>query len=703
MTPAQDIAIAGGGKEWLAATAACSEQMQRIERMVIVFAVILLSAPSLAEAALGRFTPQLYSTEGWLLADAQYQSQDHSSDVSSSGWSNTYIAERFVLTSTGWVYHPRFMIFLTSLGAGLAHESVTNDFRDDEPSGMQSTFLGEYEFRTVLLPEHDYNLELYTLRNNPYLQGTVSLGYDTVGYESGAIFKYKRRPWALNVSYVISSTDADRYTTDSDAFRANAVYFQEWGTLAGSYSHEDFDSTYRSVSTQTTRDEYSAENQLRFFDNKVYLTSNVNKLEFFQDSTAEDMDNERFTWNEKLNIELPLNFNVNLYYNQFDETTTSDTPGFAGKTTLDNDSDIAGVSVIHKLYQSLVTSYNFTNQSNKSTTGDTDGTVNSLTMAYNKSIPRGLLLAGLYYSVSDVDRTGVQTILNERAQAPLFGEFTLQLVDIDEATISMQVLSPFTGSFVSLARGVNYIVTTIGNTIRIQIISLPPSVLSPDPFYVYTFQATYSLLEENARIETTTYGGSLRLELFNNAVSPFFAYTRSEQTTDSSVGPAPTPLDTTTYIAGILLQKDPYSLLLEYQDYQSNVNPYTLMRAELQYRKNITSTTRLTAEGIFQRTSRGESDSQGSDIDEDYYGVSVWLQKRYPKKNMILSLGSQYNRATGVNTRQSYSVSGELFWKLKKFELRAGIGVGGTKVDYDTGSQDSLYQSYTLSVRRQIF
>ena len=674
-----------------------------MKKLGILFAVILLSVPSRAHGALGTFTPHVYSTEGDIIIDAHYQSQTNEASGRSTGWTNSYLSERFVLTTTGWVYHPRFMVFLAKLGAGAAHERVTNDFRSNEPTGTQSTFLGEYEFRAVFLPEHDYNLEVYTLRTNPYIPGTVSIGFDTINYDSGAIFEYKRRPWAFKLAYDYSRIESETYTTDTNSFRTNAVYFKDWGTFSGSYSREESDNSYREVSTNLTTDQYSGENQLRFFENKVYITSNVSKIIFKQNSTVGDIDDDRFTWNEKLNIELPLNFNVNFYYNRFDETTKSDSPGVVGKVTLDSTSDIWGVLVMHKLYQSLVTSYNFTKQKSDTTTGNTDTTVNTLTLAYNKRIPHGQLITGLLYSKSSVDRQGIQTVLNERSQTTYPGEYTLQLTDIDESTISIQVLSPFTGSWINLEKNLNYLITTIGNTIRIQIIFLPAAVQSPDPFYLYTFQTTYELLQENATIDTTTYGGNVKLELFNNSVTPYFSYYHTEQSTQSSGAFSVTPLDTTTYIVGLLLQKDPYSLLLEYQDYQSNVNPYTLMKTQFNYRKNLSTTTRLTFEGLYQHTAHGESNSQGSNVDENFYGATLWLQKRYPKNNMILSLGSTYNRATGINTRQSYSVNGELFWKLKKFELRAGIGIGGTKTDYDTGSQKSLYQSYTLTVRRQIF
>ena len=671
--------------------------------MITAAFVLMLSVPAIAWGAMGQFAPKIYSTEGEVLLDGSYENQRFTTENNSTSRSNTLFTERFVLTTTGWVYHPRFLIFLAKVSAGLAHENITSDYPYTESQGWNTTFMPEYELRAVLLPEHDYNLELYTLRRDRYLPGTVVLGYDTVGTDTGAIFKYKRRPWAYTLAYNYTTVDSDQYSKDTSSWRTNAVYFKDWVTFAGGYFHEESDNTYSNVSTNLKTDEYSLENQLRFFHNQGNLTSNWSEIRFKEDSSLENLDDRRRTWNERLYLDLPWHLNVNLYYNYYDETSDTELPNSNISTTLDNTSKTTGVTLTHRLYQSLVTSYNFTSISVKSTTGDTDGTVHSLSTVYTKNIPRGLLTAGLNYSQSDIDRTGTPTFLNETDVAQLFGEFTLQQTDVDPDTISMRVKSPFTDGFVGLVRDLHYLVFPIGNTVRIQIISLPPVALSPDPFYLYTFQVTYELIRDEATIKTTTYGASLKLELFENSVSPYVSYFHTEQDTNTSRSFSGEPLDTTTYIAGIYLQKQPYSLLLEYQDVQSNVNPYTMMKAEAMYRKDLSAYTRLHLKAIYQKTKHDETFGQESGFTEDFIGGTLWFQRRYPKRNLTLNLGATYNRSKGLNTRQSYSVDGELLWKLKQFELRAGMGVGYTEIEYQSGTQDSLYQRYSLSVRRQIF
>lgn len=677
--------------------------MQTIGRIIMVAVIMLLSVPAVAQGAMGQFAPKIYSTEGEILLDGSFENQQYTTENNSTSRSNTLFTERLVLTTTGWVYHPRFVIFLAKVGAGLAHENITSDYPYSESQGWNTSFMPEYELRAVVLPEHDYNLELYTLRRDRYLPGTVILGYDTVGTDTGAIFKYKRRPWAYNLSYKYTTLESDRYSTDTSAWRTNAVYFKDWGTFAGGYTHEVSDNSYRNISTKLTTDEYSLENQLRFWKNRGYLTSNWSEIKFKQDSTLEDLNDRRTMWNERLNLDLPHNFNANFYFNRYDETTDTHVPNTNIDTTLENTSDTLGLSLTHRLYQSLVTTYNFTSLKVSSTTGDSRGTVHALSTVYTKKVPHGLLVAGLSYSYADIDRSGTPTILNETDFAQLFGEFTLQQTDVNPGTISIRIKSPFTGTYVGLVRDLHYLVILIGNTVRIQIISIPPGVLSPDPFYLYTFQVTYELIRDDATITTRTYGGSVKLELFDNSISPYFSYFHTGQTTNTVREFSGEPMDTTTYIAGIYLQKLPYSLLLEYQDVQSNVNPYQLMKAEANYRKELSSFTRLNLKALYQRTKHGDTYGQGGGFTEDFIGSTLWFQRRYPKKNMTLNLGATYNRSTGLNTRQSYSFDGELLWKLKQFELRAGMGIGYTDITYDSGKQESLFQRYSLSVRRQIF
>jgi hypothetical protein len=253
-----------------------------------------------------------------------------------------------------------------------------------------------------------------------------------VGYDTGAILKYKKRPYAFNLTYNISSTEANAYNNDMTTLTSNALYFKDWGTVAGSFSRTDSESSFNNFSTEYDSTEYEFENQLRFFEKKAYLTSNLNWIIFNQESTTDEFEDDRFTWNERLNFELPWRFNVELYYSHFDENSKRHLKG-DGTTTLDSKTDISGFTVTHKLYHSLVTTYNFNKLSLDTTTGDSSGTVHSFSSSYTKKIPRGLLLAGVYVSNTVSDTTGAPTILNEVHTAQLFGEFDLNLTNASKS------------------------------------------------------------------------------------------------------------------------------------------------------------------------------------------------------------------------------------------------------------------------------
>jgi hypothetical protein len=669
---------------------------------IIALAISMLASPQEAHGALKQFVPKIISSEGEIEINALYESQKDTSGDTRRSLADTFISERIVLTTSGWVYHPRFLLFLAKIGIGLAHEDVKSNYFFKESGGMRTSALPEYEFRAVLLPEHPYNLELYTRRRDSYVRGRILPGFSTAGRDSGAIFKFKRRPYVFRLSYELSNMESRDFSDDTSTLSSNAVYFKDWGTLAGGYSHTDTDSSYSGFSTHYSSDEFSFQNQLRFFRNRGYLETNLSRISFNQDNVFETMDDKRLTLNEKLNVDFPYQFNLNVYFNRFDETTKMQFSNQAEKTELSAITNNIGFTLQHKLYQSLITVYNFNYMSLESTTGDSKGPIQSLSSSYTKKIPLGLLLAGLTFSRSKIERTGAPAVISETFSAQIFGEFMLKMTDIDTSTVSIWVKSAITGSLIRLTRDVHYLVLVAGNTVRVQIISIPAEALSPDLSFNYELRVSYKLISENASIETNTYGGSLRLELFDHFFNPYVSYSRLKQNIVSGQRiEIPADITTTTY--GILFQKSPYALLLEYQDVDSNLNPYKTLRADADYRNDIAVNTSLYAQVYYRKTDYGKGIGQISEFSERVLGGIGRLQKRYPKRNINLSAGFTYVQTSGLADRQAYTFDGELYWKLKKFELRVGVRIGRLHVDYFTRKQDSLYQNYYVTVRRRIF
>jgi hypothetical protein len=680
--------------------------MRAVLRLVLIFEVVLLSAPVYAWAQWEQFIPRIWDTAAWIETDGYYES--HKSTLGGTGLNttDTYLAGKFVFSAAGWVYHPRFLVFLAKIGTGLAFERVTNDAPFAPSTGSKTSFLREYEFRTIILPEHPYNLELYTVRQNPYIRGRVVLGLAAVEDDKGVIFRYKERPYAFNLSYNQVTVESSQFSTSTTRLRTNGVYFKDWGTFAASFTHENSDNTFLSSGGNLSSNEYTFENQLRFLKSKLNIESDLSLITLNQNMPFETLNDSRFSWNEKVNYEFPWHFNTQVYYTLFHETADR-SGGSAGiANTLTDTSYNAGLSVTHRLYQSLVTSYNINYLSVATTTGDTKGTSQSLSTAYTKRIPGGQLIAGLNFSRTSLTRTGAPSIVNENQTAQLFGEFVLQQTDVDTTSISIKVKSPLTGNLVDLTRDIHFLVFPIGNTVRIKIISIPPEAFSPDPSFNYGFEVTYSLVPENADVTTTTYGGSLKLELFDHFVNPYASYTHGEQSISGTF--AGTPVNFTSTVYGLLLQKWAFSLLGEYQNYQSNTNPYEVMRAEANYRNSIGAGAFLSGQAFYRITKYGATSFGQNSFTEKLFGGSFLLQKNFPRKNLSFTVGGNFTQVTGLATTRTYSVNSNLTWALGQLEVKAGAGYGRSQSDITSlklGSlkEESMYQSYYLTIRRQLF
>ncbi|MCL5024677.1 MAG: hypothetical protein M1497_15185 [Nitrospirae bacterium] len=675
--------------------------MRIISRFFVVFVVTLLIVPSVAQGDLRQFIPRIWSTEAEVDVDASYESNTNTSGTTAGlNTRDTFASERFVYSTTGWIYHPRFIVFLGKIGLGVNEENFTNE-KIPGSGGWRTSFLYEYEFRAVVLPEHPYNLEVYTLRRNPYVKGRITSGISTIGYDSGAVFRFKQRPYKFSLGYDYSILESDRYTTHTKTLKTNASYFKDWGSFSGGYSHANADTTSLGFATDYTSDDYSFENQLQFFKRKVYFTTNVSGNIFKQNSSLASLDDRRFAGTEQVSIELPWNFTTNLFYSHYEDDAKNRDHETGVQNELDSKSDNAGFSVLHKLYQSLTTAYSFNYIKTSSNTGDSDGTTQSLTSNYIKNIPIGTLVAGVAFSRSVIDRTGAASVVNEGHNAQIFGEFSLQQPDIDDSSIVIRVKAPDTGVLVDMTRDVHYLVYTIGNTIRIKIIAIPPEALSPDPFFQYQFLVTYSLVEEQVKLKTTTFGYSVRLELFDHLVNPFYSYSHSDQEVVSGILNGIPAIDT-SHIVGVEFQKAPFQLLVEYQDYQSTVNPFKMFRAEGTYRKDLTETFNVYARAYYSRTRRELVLSQpGGTLTETVAGGDLRLQKSFPKQNLWASLGGSYFQTTGIGTTRTYLLDGVLTWRAGNLYVSAGANVGRAEQQLTT-NQDSLYQYYYLSVRRKI-
>ncbi len=86
---------------------------------------------------------------------------------------------------------------------------------------------------------------------------------------------------------------------------------------------------------------------------------------------------------------------------------------------------------------------------------------------------------------------GESAVFNEIHDAQFPGGFTLNQQDVNLSTIVVSIVSPTTGNLIVLQEGINYMAFVIGVQTTVQILSLPPEILSSDPLFVYSFRVSY--------------------------------------------------------------------------------------------------------------------------------------------------------------------------------------------------------------------
>ena len=409
--------------------------------------IVVLAAPSAARGDMQQFFPKIVGFEGELdmvMSDERNKNLVRGQGVDTS---DTYFAEKIVLSTTGFVYHPRFLLFLAKLGGGLGQEKfeTNNPAANSGGGSWRNNPLWEYELRTILLPEHPYNLEIFALRRNPFIPGRTGWGIHPVNHSQGALFNYRERPWSIRLGYTHSTTEGDQSTTDTRNLNAGAGYFLENFSLSGAYSRSDTHNSFVQAGSEFTNENYSLQNQIRLFDRKFFLTSEVSWNFFDTNAGRRSGTSDRFTWTEQMMMYLPWNFETHLTYNHFKGAEKSHEEISDTESRFSSTTDTAGFTISHRLYESLFTAYNFNYSSLKSPTGDLEDTTNSLNATYTKRIPRGRLTAGGFLSKTFSDRNSAPTVINEVHNARIFDEFPLARTDIDESSVRINVRDPGTG------------------------------------------------------------------------------------------------------------------------------------------------------------------------------------------------------------------------------------------------------------------
>jgi len=601
--------------------------------------------------------------------------------------------ERVKLGADGYVYHPGFMLFGVSGGAGLTQGSYTSDNRTQKTS----QFFDEYELKTLLLPKHPYNLELFTRRR---IAPVYPLSPErTITSSQGAIFHYRKRPLALYLSAVSQSIER-RDSLDTKQYSGGASYWI--GPLRNTAGYTLTDSS-TSQGTRAVRTTSFFRNVFKLSD--VTLESNVQSVRQRQTnpkSTTSSIWVYSSEWKEQLNVLLPLNFAAYLAHDYSRDVTMAEQtqPSFAS-TELFNRFSKDSFLITHMLYKSLRSSYGANKLWTQSTGGDSKGTEETLAFAYNKNIPAGTLDAG--YSIQNrlYTRSGTVTIVNEHHTAPAsgVGSFFLDNQLVDQSTIVVMVTDPGNNQLVLLALGTNYDVQRVGNTLQIYNLILPGSIVVLPS---YDFLVIYSLLPNDTTIKIRGESFNLGFVLFDGFFHPYYSRSTVDQKiVTGAVADGNDNSITTTY--GAIVHKSAVTLTNEFVECQSDRNPFRSKTTSVNYRQSIREDVDIGA-----LLSHSEIERPATEDSREYFEntnmLTITAHKAYVNARLNFSAGGSYQekRLTGGRS-ESYSFNPSMTWRVGQVDITAFITQTYTVVAGEKNKQTIQESAYYLTVSRTLF
>lgn len=667
--------------------------MATFGRVVVIVVIVLATAPGLASANVRAFIPKIYDYQGYLEVDMNHESDENTSDQRGTKNRYTVFYEKVIFSARGFIYHPRFITLHARVGGILSQEWLKTD---GLPTSQSISGSDEYEIRARILPEHPYKLDLYTSRTVPLVRGQFFTSSQPVIYNSGAIFRLKRKPWFGTLAYTTNTTESQDTTSRSKTLDASLSYAKGYSDTSVGYRY----STTDSAADEGTSTDYEFDNRLRLKNANVW--SNVTYEKFEEQRASSTFENRKsFLWREEANITLPWNFNAGLFYylNKY---------SWPGVTT---DTNNIGFSLTHHLFASLWTSYNFSFSDMSSSEGESKIISNALNTSYVKRIPWGSMRVDASVMRIHSDRSGAPPFEETHNSIDVPGSFKLTREDVDESTIEVFLkldVPQGQPDRLPLSHD-NYIITPIGNgaMFQIDIVSLPPNPdISQPPFPVpgqYNFVASYQLTSRELSLNTTSYSYGIRFELFGRSIIPYYKHSSATQEIESGTllgGPE----DTRSDLFGLQLEKGSFLLTTEYVNTRSNFLPFTSLFSELQYRNDLTPTLSVLGRARYSVIDYPEgAQGIGNAYTERTTTVSLGFSKRYPLKNLSISANGAFAQTKGITKTRSYILNSSVLWNFGTMSVRFSADASMAETDLLTGKQKRITQYYHLSVRRKLF
>jgi hypothetical protein len=423
-----------------------------------------------------------------------------------------------------------------------------------------------------------------------------------------------------------------------------------------------------------------------------------------EDPRYGQVSDEIVSWTEQLTVQFPWSFSGNAGYTLLKDDRRTEQSAVIQESKLFNHSENAYGSLSHRLYRSLWTTYTKNYTSVETSSGDSNTATDSISSTYTKNIPPGKVTAGLSLSRSHSEIDNRPVILDELHRVTFLADnpFTLNSRSIDNTTISIWVEDPSSGVILPLTAS-SYLVQPVGTSTQILILSatLPFPVAAGTQ---YRFHVSYSLLPMNVEFRTDYDSYSLSFDLVEGTVKPYASYSASSQEVLS--GSLPGGPDTSrAEIIGLILHKNPYMFHTQFDSVTSYVNPYRTFKNVFEYRGQPSPATNVMTRLSLVRSTYplAAIGSSVTGYTETIKMLEMNAQRRLPRKNLDLMLGSSITRRTSYVTSTAFALNGSLVWQMGKLTVNTGVLVNDMTTVHRTGKEKMTTEYYYLTVSRKLF
>jgi len=670
----------------------------------LLFALIFAQAipAQLFGATASRLLPRVWDGGARLELLGSFEEDETRYGALQRTWNDTFFKERLTGFWNGYVYHPRFLLFNASLSGGLKQEEYASSWRAQGVRSEDSSY--EYRLRLLFLPEHAYNFELFSSRTEPLFKEQAAVSRDSVVTSNGVGFRYRRSPYFFNARFSDDTRDSGEDSSRVETLALSGQYFRAFDD----FRSLGFDAAYKPVrfSNSTglggTAMDASLANNLTW--HWLRLSSSVARGEREQrDTVAQRIEGDQWTWQERLEADLPLHFEAFLGYDY-----RKDESLFAGPQTgirqFSSTSSETELRLTHRLYESLDSRIDARHGSRSSASGSSTADSLGIGFNYSKHIPRGQVLLGASAGRSESSSRGRNDIVEEgHPGLAVPGSFTLAKTEIDRPTVALFLKSPLAPfELVPLSEGAHYTLAELGNTLEVTLFALPPRFAVPGN---YEIRVSYSLLSGAYRLRSNSRSFSASVELFDHLLTPFATYSE----TDSEVVEGDFPgseLDATILTAGVLFTRQPLRARFEYRDVDWQTSPYRAWLGELQYIGPLGPSTTLYATVVHQErrfSAAGAAPPDRAPL-ETTESATGSLQQKLFRGALVFSVGGSYSLIRSRLETRAQAANAALQWKVGRLDFSAGANFTDSETTGEgVSTSGRTYRYYYLRLSRELF